>query len=65
MIADDRDEARDAAIRAAMIDRRFGTAGAQVVLEECMRGPEASFFAICDGRRALPLHFRAGSQARL
>jgi phosphoribosylamine--glycine ligase len=45
----------EAAIRDTMIDRRFGDAGARVVLEECMRGPEASFFAICDGRRALPL----------
>ena len=54
VIADDRSSA-EGAIRAAMIDRRFGAAGARLVLEECMRGPEASFFAICDGRRALPL----------
>jgi phosphoribosylamine---glycine ligase len=54
VIAADRTEA-ERAIRAAMIDRRFGEAGRRLVLEECMRGPEASFFAICDGRRALPL----------
>ncbi len=54
VIVDDR-SAAEAAIRAAMIDRRFGDAGSRLVLEECMRGPEASFFAICDGRRALPL----------
>ena len=54
VIADDR-TAAEGAIRAAMIDRRFGAAGDRLVLEECMRGPEASFFAICDGRRALPL----------
>ena len=41
-------------LRAAMIDRRFGTAGRGVVLEECARG-EASFFVICDGTHALPL----------
>jgi phosphoribosylamine--glycine ligase len=38
-----------------MIDRRFGQAGARVVLEECLQGTEASFFALCDGERALPL----------
>jgi phosphoribosylamine--glycine ligase len=54
VIAADRTEA-ERAIREAMIDRRFGDAGTRLVLEECMRGPEASFFAICDGRRALPL----------
>ncbi|MGH9313162.1 MAG: phosphoribosylamine--glycine ligase, partial [Vicinamibacterales bacterium] len=54
VIAADRAEA-ERAIRVAMIDRRFGDAGTRLVLEECMRGPEASFFAICDGRRALPL----------
>jgi phosphoribosylamine--glycine ligase len=54
VIAEDRNDA-ERAIRAAMIDRSFGDAGTRIVLEECMRGPEASFFAICDGRRALPL----------
>ena len=45
----------EAAIAAAMEERQFGEAGAQVVLEECLEGPEVSFFAICDGRRAMPL----------
>jgi phosphoribosylamine--glycine ligase len=54
VMAADRAEA-ERAIRGAMIDRRFGVAGTRIVLEECMRGPEASFFVICDGRRALPL----------
>jgi phosphoribosylamine--glycine ligase len=44
-----------AAIRAAMEDRQFGDAGARVVLEECLTGPEVSFFALCDGTRAVPL----------
>jgi phosphoribosylamine--glycine ligase len=43
------------AIQAAMEDRQFGDAGARVVLEECMNGPEVSFFALCDGTRAVPL----------
>jgi len=45
----------DAAIRAAMDERLFGDAGSRVVLEECLTGPEVSFFALCDGRHAMPL----------
>src|ERR1700679_2510420 len=33
----------------------FGSAGAEVVIEEFMQGEEASFFALCDGEQALPL----------
>jgi phosphoribosylamine--glycine ligase len=33
----------------------FGKAGAEVVIEEFMTGEEASFFALCDGKSALPL----------
>ncbi|MXN66135.1 phosphoribosylamine--glycine ligase [Stappia sp. GBMRC 2046] len=33
----------------------FGAAGAEVVVEECLSGEEASFFVICDGETALPL----------
>ena len=43
------------AIRETMEERRFGAAGASVVLEECLTGPEVSFFALSDGRRAIPL----------
>lgn len=43
------------AIRETMEERRFGAAGASVVIEECLAGPEVSFFALCDGRRAVPL----------
>jgi phosphoribosylamine--glycine ligase len=45
----------DDAIRASMEDHRFGDAGSRIVLEECMTGPEVSFFALCDGTRAVPL----------
>jgi phosphoribosylamine--glycine ligase len=34
---------------------RFGRAGARVVLEECLRGPEVSFFVLTDGLTAMPL----------
>lgn len=33
----------------------LGAAGAEVVIEEWMIGEEASFFALCDGKHALPL----------
>jgi phosphoribosylamine--glycine ligase len=54
VVARDRDEA-DAAIRAAMDERQFGAAGARIVIEECLVGPEVSFFALCDGTRAVPV----------
>jgi phosphoribosylamine--glycine ligase len=44
-----------AAIDAAMIARRFGAAGAELVIEEFLAGEEASFFALVDGAHALPL----------
>jgi phosphoribosylamine--glycine ligase len=54
VIAADREESQ-AAIRAAMDERQFGAAGARLVIEECLVGPEVSFFALCDGTRALPI----------
>ena len=53
-VAPDR-AAAEAAVRAAMVDGRFGAAGATVVIEECLAGDEASFFVLCDGRRGLAL----------
>lgn len=38
-----------AAVEAAMVARRFGDAGARVVIEEGLRGDEVSVFALCDG----------------
>jgi phosphoribosylamine--glycine ligase len=43
------------AIDAAMRQSAFGTAGTTVVVEECLVGPEVSFFVLCDGVRGLPL----------
>ncbi|MBU6252331.1 MAG: phosphoribosylamine--glycine ligase [Alphaproteobacteria bacterium] len=48
IIAETADDA-EAAIE-DMFGGGFGTAGAEVVLEEFMRGEEASFFALTDGR---------------
>ena len=54
VIADDRRTA-EAAIVAAMQDRKFGAAGDRLVIEECLSGPEVSFFAVSDGARAVPI----------
>ncbi len=54
VVAGDRAEAEQA-IAAAMDERQFGAAGSRVVIEECLTGPEVSFFAICDGTRAVPV----------
>ncbi len=50
----DREEAL-AALSTIMKDRAFGTAGDQVIVEECLEGEEASFIAFTDGRHVLPL----------
>jgi phosphoribosylamine--glycine ligase len=47
-------EALDA-IDVAMRQGAFGAAGATVVVEECLQGPEVSFFVLCDGLRGVPL----------
>ena len=48
------EEACDA-VDAAMVDGAFGGAGDEVVIEEFMDGEELSFFALCDGKTALPM----------
>jgi phosphoribosylamine--glycine ligase len=47
--------AAEQALVAAMRDRRFGSAGDTVVVEECLTGPEVSFFVLSDGQRAVPI----------
>ncbi|MGD0073567.1 MAG: phosphoribosylamine--glycine ligase [Candidatus Binataceae bacterium] len=44
-----------AAIDDAMERRLFGAAGERLVIEERLRGEEVSFFALCDGERAVPI----------
>jgi phosphoribosylamine--glycine ligase len=44
-----------AAVEALMVARRFGDAGARVVIEEVLEGEEVSVFAVCDGTALVPL----------
>jgi phosphoribosylamine--glycine ligase len=48
-------EEAEAAIDAMLTAREFGAAGAEIVIEEFLAGEEASFFALIDGKTALPL----------
>jgi phosphoribosylamine---glycine ligase len=43
------------AIDDMITEKRFGDAGATVVVEECLQGEEASFIAFTDGKTVLPL----------
>ena len=42
-------------VQLMMVDKRFGQAGARLVIEELLVGREASFFVLSDGTRAMPL----------
>ena len=44
-----------AAVRECLEQGRFGAAGATVVLEECLEGPEVSVMALTDGKTIVPL----------
>jgi len=48
-------EDAEAALGEIMTDRRFGEAGARVVVEERMEGEEASYYAITDGEHIITL----------
>lgn len=54
VVASTIDEALEA-IDAAMVQRVFGDAGAKVVIEDCMSGPEISYHVLCDGERYVAL----------
>lgn len=43
------------AVDAALVENRFGAAGAEIVVEDFLVGKEVSFFALVDGKDALQL----------
>ncbi len=53
-VCDTPDEAQQA-LRAAMVERAFGDAGEEVLIEERLHGQEASLLAFCDGERVVPM----------
>ena len=55
--------AAEAAIVDMMSARKFGAAGDRLVVEECLTGPEVSFFAVCDGDARAADRHSPGSQA--
>ena len=54
IVCDNRAEA-EAALRQIMLDREFGPAGDEVIIEKRLSGPEVSLLAFCDGQTAVPL----------
>ena len=53
-MAENPEQAREA-IQRLMVQKAFGGAGRTIVVEEMLIGREASFFAITDGSRVIPL----------
>ena len=43
------------AVNLIMVEKAFGEAGKQIIVEECLPGEEASFIALTDGETILPL----------
>jgi phosphoribosylamine--glycine ligase/phosphoribosylformylglycinamidine cyclo-ligase len=43
------------ALRQIMVERAFGAAGDEVLIETCLSGQEASLLAFCDGQRVVPM----------
>jgi phosphoribosylamine---glycine ligase len=54
IVARDMAEAADA-VAACMTDKKFGTAGAKIVMEEYLEGDEVSFLVFSDGTRVVPM----------
>ena len=64
MVTDELAEAH-ADVDAKLDGTAFGDAGRRIVIEEGLRGPEVSLFALCDGRRAVLLPTAVRDHKRL
>lgn len=54
IVCDDANQAISA-VDKIMVEKEFGAAGENVVIEERLSGEEASFIALCDGKTVMPL----------
>jgi phosphoribosylamine--glycine ligase len=54
VVAHDHMEAEQA-VRDFMVEKKLGSAGDRVIIEECLSGEETSFIVLTDGRGILPL----------
>ena len=54
IIAFSREEALEA-LNSLMVDKKLGSAGDNLVIEEFLKGEEASFIVLCDGENVIPL----------
>jgi phosphoribosylamine--glycine ligase len=43
------------AVKEMLEEKRFGSAGDRIIIEDCLVGEEVSVLAICDGERVVPL----------
>ena len=64
IIAETRGDAKEA-VKGMMQDRRFGSSGDRIVIEEFLEGPEVSVLSFTDGKTIIPMissmdHKRAG-----
>ncbi len=54
IVAFSRDEALEA-LNSLMVEQKLGTAGDNLVIEEYLKGEEASFIVLCDGKNVISL----------
>ena len=54
IVAFSREEALEA-LNSLMVDQKLGSAGDKLVIEEFLKGEEASFIVLCDGENVIPL----------
>ena len=54
IVAFSRDEALEA-LNSLMVEQKLGTAGDNLVIEEFLKGEEASFIVLCDGKNVISL----------
>ncbi|MGB3057203.1 MAG: phosphoribosylamine--glycine ligase, partial [Candidatus Omnitrophota bacterium] len=54
IVADTKEEAIEAA-KSMLVEKKFGSAGNKIIVEECLKGEEASILVITDGQNILPL----------